>query len=74
MPAAVALDSPALPAAAPSPSQDKACDEQQRCIAVALLTALARGGGSALWANGGHGWEEGCRMCVALLEDSSQVG
>lgn len=53
--------------------QDKASSDETRAAAMAILAALARAGGGALWANGGAGWEEGCRAAAAALEESSEV-
>jgi hypothetical protein len=53
--------------------QDKTSDEQ-RAAAFALAAALARAGGSAMWAMAGAAWEECCRACAAALEDGNEVG
>lgn len=41
--------------------------------ATAISVALARGGGVALWTNGGAGWEECCRALSAALDDPSRA-
>lgn len=52
--------------------QDKYCDELRAC-AAGVLAALARAGSSLLWSNGGYGFEEAVKACVAGLEDPMQV-
>lgn len=53
-------------------AQDRSSDEV-RSGCMALLASIARGGGSALWRDGGYYYEEGARLAALLLDDASLV-
>lgn len=40
---------------------------------MALLASIARGGGAALWRDGGYYYEEGAKLAAFLLDDASLV-
>lgn len=42
--------------------------------AAALISAIARGGGVALWRDGCYYWEDALRLCSMHLGHLSQVG
>ena len=41
--------------------------------AAALICAIARGGGSALWRDGSFYWDEALRLCSSHLSHPCQV-
>eukprot|EP00967_Tisochrysis_lutea_P088233 scaffold125082_cov17-Tisochrysis_lutea.AAC.1 len=51
--------------------QEHGCVDTQ-AAGAALISAIARGGGSALWRDGCYYWEEALRLCSAHLSHPTQ--
>jgi hypothetical protein len=52
--------------------QERTCQDT-RAAAGRLLGAICRGGGAALWRDGGFFWEEGLRVAAGALEAAGEI-